>query len=149
MSGRLRRFARARDAATAVEFAFILPLLLVLVFGIFEFARLMWTREALAETAAAGARCMAMSATSCQSGGAYSSSGTTTYIQGVGNTWGLSLTASNLTLNNNTTCSGVSATKGFSSVTITYSFASVVPNEIVALAGGESLSGAACYPNQG
>ena len=148
MTRRVRRFALARDAATAVEFAFILPLLLILVFGVFEFARLMWTREALVETAAAGARCMAMSASSCQSGGAYSASGTDTYIEGVGANWGLSLSASNLTLNNNTTCSGVTATKGFSSVTIAYSFVSVVPNEIVALAGGESLSGTACYPNQ-
>ncbi|HEY1426353.1 MAG TPA: TadE/TadG family type IV pilus assembly protein [Caulobacteraceae bacterium] len=134
--------------ATAVELAFILPLFLVLVFGVFEFARLMWTREALAQTAAAGARCMAMSASSCQSSGAYSSSGATAYIDGVAANWGLTLTASNLTLNNAATCSGITTPKGFSTASISYTFVSVVPKEIVALAGGESLSTSACYPNE-
>ena len=134
--------------ATAVELAFILPLFLVLVFGVFEFSRLMWTREALQQTAAAGARCMAMSASSCQASGAYSATTTTTYVDGVGSNWGLALSASNLTLNNAATCSGITAPKGFSTVAISYTFASIVPHELVALAGGESLSASACYPNQ-
>ena len=134
--------------ATAVELAFILPLFVVLVFGVFEFARLTWTREALSQTAAAGARCMAMSASSCRSGGAYSAAATTSYIGGVGSNWGLTLVAGNLALDNAATCSGISAPKGFSTVTISYSFVSIVPHEIVALAGGENLSASACYPNQ-
>ena len=148
MIGRLKSFGKDSSAATAVELAFVLPLLLVLVFGVFEYARLQWTREALAQTAAAGARCMAMSASSCQSAGAYSSAGTTTYVEGVASGWGVTLTGTNLTLNNNTTCAGVSSTKGFSTITIAYTFSTIVPNEIVSLAGGQSLSSTACYPNE-
>ena len=37
----LRRFTRCRDGVTAVEFAIIAPVLLLLVFGIIEFALLM------------------------------------------------------------------------------------------------------------
>ena len=88
-----------------------------------------------------------MSATSCASAGAYSSGNTTTYIEGVATGWGVTLTSTNIALNNSTTCAGVTATNGFSSVTITYTFQSIVPNLITALAGGTTLTSTACFPN--
>jgi len=120
---------------------------LLLVLGVFEFGRICWTREALQETAAAGVRCMGLSASSCASGGAYSSSNTKTYMEGVASDWGITLTNSNFSLNSNTTCAGVSAPKGFSTVTITYTFQSIAPNEVKALSGSPQLTATACYPN--
>jgi Flp pilus assembly protein TadG len=141
-----RGFGRAKGGAAAVEFAAVLGPLLILIFGVFEFGRLLWVREALQETAMAGARCMGMSASSCAASGAYSSSNTTTYVENLASGWGVTLTASDISLNNNATCAGVSATNGFSSVTITYTFQSVVPF-ISSLNGGKSLTSTACFPN--
>ena len=142
-----RNFLRSKSGASAVEFAMVLPPLLLMMLAVLEFGRLLWTREALQETAAAGARCMGMTAGSCASGGSYSSSATTTYVQGVATTWGLTLTGSNITLNSNTTCAGVTAANGFSTVTLTYTFQSVVPNEVLALQSGAPLTTTACFPN--
>jgi Flp pilus assembly protein TadG len=140
-------FWRASGGAAAVEFAAVLGPLLLLIFGVFEYGRLLWVREALQETAAAGARCMGMSATSCASGGAYDAGASANYIEGVASTWGVTLTSTNVSLNSNTTCAGVSAPNGFSSVTITYTFQSVVPNVVTSLTGGANLSSTACFPN--
>jgi Flp pilus assembly protein TadG len=144
---RVANFWGAHGGATAVEFAAVLGPLMLLIFGVFEFGRLLWTREALQETATAGARCMGMSATSCAAAGAYSSGNTNTYIEGVANSWGVTLTAANITLNNNATCAGVSAANGFSSVTITYTFQSIVPSVVTTLSGGSTLTSTACFPN--
>jgi Flp pilus assembly protein TadG len=147
MMRRLRRFGRAEGGAAALEFAAVLGPLLLLIFGVFEFGRLLWVREALQETATAGARCMGMSASSCAASGSYSSANTTTYIENMANGWGVTLTASNIALNNNATCAGVTASNGFSSVTITYTFQSVVPTFISSLNGGKALTSTACFPN--
>jgi Flp pilus assembly protein TadG len=147
VSSWIRRLRRDQRGAAAVEFAAVIGPLLLLTLGVFEFGRLLWTREALQETASAGARCMGMSATSCGSGGTYSATNTTTYIEGVANNWGVTLTNADIALNNSTTCAGVSAPNGFSTVTISYTFQSIVPNEVKALTGGEALSNTACFPN--
>lgn len=138
---------RDRRGAAAVEFAAVLGPLLILIFGVFEYGRLMWTREALQETATAGARCMGMSATSCASGGAYSSANTNTYIENQAANWGLTLTASNISLDSSGTCAGVSATNGFSSVTINYTFQSIVPSLLSSLTTSPTLTSTACFPN--
>lgn len=130
-----------------MEFAVILSLFLTMMFGVTEFGRLLWTREALQETASVGARCMGMNSTSCASAGAYSSAATQTYVQGVASNWGVALTNANVTLNNNNTCAGISSANGFSSVTINYTFQSVVPNLLNALSAGAAISTTACFPN--
>lgn len=143
----IRSLARDRRGAAAVEFAAVLTPLLLLMFGSFEFGRLLWTREALQETAAAAARCMALTSSSCASGGVYSSTATTTYIENAATAWGVTLTSSNITLNSDATCAGVSAANGFSTVSLSYTFVSVMPNLVHALANGSSLTTSACYPN--
>ncbi|HUZ13403.1 MAG TPA: TadE/TadG family type IV pilus assembly protein [Caulobacteraceae bacterium] len=147
MIGAVRRLWRSSGGAAAVEFAFVIGPLLLLMFGVFEFARLLWTREAMQETASAGARCMGMSSSACQGGGAYSAANTQAYIEGVATSWGVPLTNADLTLASDTTCAGVTAPNGFSTVIISYTFESVVPNLIGALGGGTALSTTACFPN--
>ena len=41
------RFLAADAGSTALEFAFIVPVLLLIVFGIFEFGRMFWTQNTL------------------------------------------------------------------------------------------------------
>ena len=147
MRRRSARLWRDTGGASAVEFALVLGPLLLLTFAIFEFGRLEWTREALQETATAGARCMGMTATSCAAGGAYSSTDSMAFVKAVAGNWGITLADADIALNNNSTCAGVSAPNGFSTVTITYAFQSIVPDEVKALTGGAALSNTACFPN--
>jgi Flp pilus assembly protein TadG len=149
MRRRLRGFWGAQGGAAAVEFAAVLTPLMLMIFGVEEFGRLCWTREALQETATAAARCMAMSSTSCASGGSYSSDSTNTYIEAQATNWGLTLTTSNITLTRSTatTCGGVSATKGFSNVSLTYNFVSAIPHLSTGVQGGEALTTTSCFPN--
>jgi Flp pilus assembly protein TadG len=143
----LRRFGRARGGAAAVEFAAVLGPLLLLIFGVFEFGRLLWTREALQETATAGARCMGLTASTCASGGSFNAASTQTFIEGLATNWGVTLTPAEIALSSNATCAGVTSPNGFSTVTLTYTFQSVVPNFVTALSGGTTLTTTACFPN--
>ena len=99
-----RKYSAAmNDGATAVEFALVVPMFLMLVFGAIEFGRILWTKQALQETAVAGARCMAIAQGtkpngSCASSGSYSSSSATTYVQNVAKGWGLSVPSSGVAL---------------------------------------------------
>jgi Flp pilus assembly protein TadG len=140
---------RACRGATAVEFALVLPMFLMLVFGSIEFGRLLWTRQALQEAAIAGARCMAIAQgstqhSSCASSGSYSAATTKSYIQSVATGWGLTVPTSGISLNNAASCGG---TSGFSQVTLTSTFTSVVPKLVRLAAGGTTLTAIACYPN--
>ncbi len=57
--------------------------------------------------------------------GNFSSGNTTSYIQSVATTWGISLTSDNLTLTRNSTntaCAPTGGTPNVSEVTITYTF---------------------------
>ena len=54
------RSARDDSGAAAVEFALVLPILLVLVFGIVDFGRLYFTQITLTDAAREGARVLAL-----------------------------------------------------------------------------------------
>jgi Flp pilus assembly protein TadG len=54
-----------RRGATAVEFALILPPFLLLLFGIVEFGRVLWTQSALHFAVEEAARCATVDATNC------------------------------------------------------------------------------------
>ena len=140
---------RARRAVAALEFALLAVPLLLIVLGIIEFGRVLWTREALQMTAVQGARCMGILASSCASTGSYSSTNTTSYIESVAAAWGVTLTGSNLTLTRNSTntaCAPTGGTPNISEVTITYTFHTMVPGMLTMLSSN-SLGGHACFPN--
>jgi Flp pilus assembly protein TadG len=141
---RLPRAARDRRGASAVEFSLVAIPLLILMFGVIEMGRAMWTREALQETAIAGARCMGVSNSNCAAGGVYSASATTSYVEHVAQGWGLAIPDAGVTLNPNATCAGAN---GFSQVTVVYTFQVVAPGLLGPLATGTVLSATACFPN--
>jgi Flp pilus assembly protein TadG len=134
-----------KRGASALEFAIVAPILLLLVMGIIEFGRLMWTREALQQSAFSGARCMGVLSANCASAGSVNTAATDSFIQSVGAGWMISIPSSAIALNPNTVCGSVA---GFSQVTLTYTFSTAVPNLIRVLAPGVTLTAQACYPNQ-
>jgi Flp pilus assembly protein TadG len=58
---RARGILREEDGATAVEFAIVFPVFFLLLFTIFELARLVWTVNSLQYAVAQGARYVTMS----------------------------------------------------------------------------------------
>jgi Flp pilus assembly protein TadG len=140
----LRRLLGSKRGTAATEFAIVALPLFMLAFGIFEFARLYWTQEALQESATAGARCMGILQSSCASSGAYNSGNTVSYIQQVAGNWGITVPSADITATNSTSCGG---STGFSQVQITYIFTTLVPNIVPIPQAGKSLTVTSCYPN--
>lgn len=136
-------FRRATGGTAAVEFAFLAVPFLMLAFGVFEFGRACWTLEALQESATQGARCIGVQSTSCYSGGSYSASATTSYVQGVANGWGIAVPSADIVPTQSTSCGTVA---GFAQIQITYTFNTVVGQLIPALAN-RTLSASSCFPD--
>ena len=63
----LRRLLSDRAGAAAVEFALIVPAFLLLLLGIMELGRLMWTQNALHYAVEEAARCSAVDTNVCSS----------------------------------------------------------------------------------
>jgi Flp pilus assembly protein TadG len=131
-----------------VEFALVAPVFLALLFGTLEFGRALWTQQALQQTAIAGARCMALPQTNCATPPTYNYSPTmtTTYIQTIASQWGVSLPSGSITQNPGSSPNNC-GTSGFSAVTLTFTFQSVVPYLTNIPTGGTLLSATACFPN--
>lgn len=147
---RLARLARRlwsdRRGASAVEFAMVAGPLLLLLLGTIEFGRLMWLRQALEETATAGARCMGIPQPECTSGGVYNSAAARNFIVGQAAGWGLQVASGDVAVNRAATCSGL---PGFSTVSISYTFSSAVPILAEAIGAGPTVTAQVCFPNQG
>lgn len=133
-----------RRATTSVEFAICALAMTMIVVGVVEYGRLVWTSEVLQEAAAEGARCMGLRAASCASSGAYSASNTTNYVVSLATSRGVAITNANVALSNAAVCGGAS---GFSQVSISYDFTTVAPALLTNLAGGFIVPASACFPN--
>jgi Flp pilus assembly protein TadG len=140
----IRRWLDDTRGGAAVEFSAVILTLFSLLFGVTEFGWYMWTANALQQTAIQGARCMGVLASNCASSSTYSSTNTMTYVRNVASTYGVSVPAADVTLSTAATCGGAS---GFSSVTINYTFNTIVPNLITGLSG-VAMTEQACFPNQ-
>ncbi len=127
-----------------MEFALILAPMLMLMLGGMDYSRLLWTREALQQTAIVGARCVGLPQTGCSAAGVYNATNATTFIESAAATWSITLPASGISVSTSTTCGGVG---GFSQVSLTYAFQTVVPGLLPMLAGGDTLTATACFPN--
>jgi Flp pilus assembly protein TadG len=100
-----------RDGTVAIEYALIMPAMLMFTLGIMDMGRLLWTYTTLFQATEAAARCAAVDATNCA---------TTTQIQNyaVDQAWGLTIAAAAFTVTNPTCGMQVDAT---------YSFQFVIP----------------------
>lgn len=120
-----------RRASVALEYGLIAPLLLVLVLGIIDTGRLIWTYTTLYRATEAAARCGAINDTACA---------TAAQIQSyaVAEAWGLTVSSSAFTVT--TPSCGLQ-------VRATYDFTSIVPGfDLVAPMGLVTLQATACYP---
>jgi Flp pilus assembly protein TadG len=130
---RLRRRGPGRGAV-AVEYAFVLPVLLLFILGLIEVSRLFWTYTTLYRAAEAAARCGAVNTTLCA---------TSAQIQSyaVTQAYGLSVAASSFTVA--TAACGIT-------VGASVPFTLLIPWISVGTASGSfnilTLSTTACYP---
>jgi Flp pilus assembly protein TadG len=140
----MNRLVSDQRAATAVEFAISALAMVMIVVGVVEFGRLVWTFEVLQEAAAEGARCMGLRASACASSGAYNAANTTNQIVSLASSRGVTITASMITLSSSMTCGGAA---GFSQVSINYGFTTVAPALLTPLVRGFAVAASACFPN--
>lgn len=126
VDGWLRRLGSA-----AIEYALILPAVLMFIFGLMDTGRLLWSYTTLSRAVGAAARCAAINTTQC---------GTAAQIQAFAATeaWGVTVAASAFTV--------TTATCGIK-VTGNYDFEFVMPGfNVVVPAGTITLTAASCYP---
>jgi Flp pilus assembly protein TadG len=145
MDNWLRGFPRARRGATAVEFALVVAPMLLVLMGISEFGRFFWTAQSLQRVATRGARCVGLLQSDCAVASAYSASATISYVQAQAQNYGVTLTSAMIVPSASATCGGVT---NFASIRINYTFTTLVPTLIPALAAGLPVTAKACFPNQ-
>jgi len=120
--------ARQRGAA-AIEYALILPALLMFVFGIIDTGRVVWTYATLYRATEAAARCAAINTLDC---------GTAAQVQSyaASQAWGMTIDADAF--------KGTTEACGHQ-VTGTYDFQFIIPLLNMPL-GAVTLKATACYP---
>ncbi|MHA6718807.1 TadE/TadG family type IV pilus assembly protein [Sphingomonas sp. RS6] len=121
--------------ATAIEFALLAPVFLMLLFGIIEVGRMVWVKQVLTETAYSSARC-AVLASRCKS---------TTDVQSFATAragrLGLRLRTNSISYTASTTCAGNSGT---ARVQISYPFSSPLSGFLPMLPS--QLRAEGCFP---
>jgi len=121
---------REPHGSAAVEFAFLLPVFLLMFLGIVEFGRMLWTQSSLQHAVAAAARYAAINYPSCAS-----TSQTTSYA--AAEMFGQNVPTSDFTL----TCASCGT-----QVRATFSFSLVVPALFPFIPNPMTLSAQSCYP---
>ncbi len=135
-----------RRGSTAVEFAIVAPLLLMLMFAGLELARLLWTWQALQLASDQTARCVAISGTACTAPASYA----VTTATGYGAT---GLLAANVQIANappgitNATACNPPAGNTAVRVTLSLAFTSVVGALLPNLS--QTITTTSCYPLTG
>jgi Flp pilus assembly protein TadG len=115
-------FSNDRRGATSIEFAVGALVMAMMLFGIVEWGRLLWTRQIIMHVSDMTARCYSISSPQC--------SGTSTpasYAVSLAAADGLTISASNVTTGSAPTCT--SQTGGnlqYYAISITYNFVSPV-----------------------
>ncbi len=115
---------RRRRGTVAIEYAIVLPVFLIMLLGIMDTSRLLWTYTTLYRASEAAARCAAIKAASCTTFAATQAYAVTAAL-------GLSIPASAFSVTN--PACGMQ-------VTATYGFVFVFPRQTL------TLKATACYP---
>jgi len=124
----------SRRGSVAVEYAFLLPALLLFVLGIMDTGRLLWTNTTLNRAVQAAARCGAVNTVACASEAQIKS-------YAVDQAFGLSIAASAFTTS--TPACGVQVT---ASHTFTFIIPWLDPVSPFGPSNAITLSAVACYP---
>lgn len=145
-----RRLRHDRRGSMAVETALVTGALLGMIFGTIELGRYAWLRNALNQTAYAGARCAGLRAVACSNAPAnstdvrvYDYTKTLNYIIATAARRGVRLTAANIRITALATCSGAA---NFVQVDLTRNFGS---NWLAATGLDDvNMTASACFPQQ-
>ncbi len=129
------RFRKDRRGETALEFAIVGVLFVLLLLAPVEAGLMIWTGSSLQVAAAQAARCAAIGSNQCTTPQSYAASLANQWI-GPG-----TVSASDVTVSNTTTCN--SATGHFVQVTIT---ASIWAGAMLAAIDAPSQTATACFP---
>lgn len=139
MSDVLARFRTASGGASAVEFALVATPFLLMMFGVVEYGRLLWTHHALTQSAIATARCVALPQEECAGGPA----GARDFAQTTAQGWGIRIEPAEIAIETDIACGGIA---GFARTQISTTFTTALPEMFLALAGGERIVTSACFP---
>jgi uncharacterized membrane protein len=131
-------FILRRSGAAAIEYAIVLPVLLLFVLGIMDTGRLLWTYVTIYRATEAAARCAAIAAAVPTAVTCTTSTQTQTYA--VAAAWGLTINPSAFTVSNPACGMQVHATYDFK-FTIPW-----FPRFGGSALGTKTLAATACYP---
>jgi len=135
----IRALLRNPDGASTIEFALLAPTFLMFLFLLLDGGRMMFAKQSLNELATATARCMATKQSSCANAGS-----TQTWAVSRGLTRSnLQLTTSNIVIDTNATCGGVS---GMIQATISMPWKKGAMNLLPQSVAPSSLTATACFP---
>jgi len=128
MMRRIGKQSRFSSGAVLIEYAILLPALLLFVLGIMDVGRLIWMQTTLNRAVEAAARCGAINTTNC---------GTFTQIQSYAVTQAFGLTITSAAFTASTANCGVQVVASFPFVFVTPFIAP----------GTVTLAATACYPS--
>lgn len=135
-----------RRGTTAVEFALVCPALMLLLLGSMEFARLIWTWEALQIAGNQTARCVAIGGTACATPSTYAVSTATSF-------GAFGLAAAGVTVVNQppttTDATACSPPTGNTAVKVTLSLAFTSPVSALIPRLAQTLTTTSCFPLTG
>lgn len=130
--------ARCRRGVTAVEFALVAPVFMMLLFGLIEGGRMLWLKQTLNEVAFSTARCMSVG-TDCPTL-AQQRAYAVTRAAG----YGVTIAAADITITANTSCDG---NANANRIAITERFNSPVLGLLPMLPS--TVAAHACFPTLG
>lgn len=135
-----------RRGSAALEFAMVAPALLLLLFGIVEYARLIWTWQALQLAGDQTARCVAIGASACATPSSYAVTAATGFGALGLTSAGVTVTTVSHAAGNPASCSppvGNTAAK----ITLSLVFASPVSTLLPGI--NQTVLTSSCYPITG
>lgn len=132
----MKRLFQNTRGSTAVEFAFVAPAFLSMLFLTMEGGRMVWMHQALKDVAFATARCMAVDAANCGTEASRKSFAVSRAALSQ-----IAIVANNVTIQTNVTCD---SNTGQNRVTITRNFNSPVMGFFPSMS--ETVTSYACFP---
>lgn len=134
---RVSRFGGDEKGATAVEFALVLPVMILMILGVIEGNRYLWSQQAVQEATSHTARCMAIGTDGCET-----IDGVKAYAEQRASKVGVKINTADVTALANQNCNG---TDNMSKVVISVPYASPLTSLIPVFP--KTLNAEACFPN--
>jgi hypothetical protein len=103
----MRRFIGDRSGASVVEFALLIAPFLLLVFGVIEVSRALWTRQAAQDIATSTARCIGVMQDECTGASGFDPAKASAYVRALAQSYAIILDDSAMSLSRGIECDGL------------------------------------------